>query len=141
MPPPIPISDERVVPPQKAAEPNLGEVGRSFCVFGVSKPREDADDCGEEDGVGSESDAFALAALECGVRVGSITPDAPVDTGEKESSGLPETDPKLAREDDKGPETEPGVDTANGAGGGSFRLARDSVPRPSRRIFFNAAIS
>jgi len=35
------MKDERVVPPQKAAAPNLGDVGRSFCVFGVSKPRED----------------------------------------------------------------------------------------------------
>lgn len=143
MPPPIPKREERVVPPQKAPAPNLGEAGRSFCVLGVSKPWEDVDGCGEEDGVGSESDTFALP--QCGVRVGSITPDAPVDAGEKadkdDSPRLPETDPELAPDEDRVPETEPEVNTANGAGGGRFRLARDSVPRPSRRIFFNAAIS
>ena len=47
--------DELVVPLKKPPAANLGEVGRSFCVFGVSKPREDADSCGEEDGVGSNA--------------------------------------------------------------------------------------
>ena len=134
------MRDERVVPPQKAPAPNLGEVGRSFCVFGVSKPWEDVDGCGEEDGVGSGSGTFAL--VECGVRVGSITPVGTCEKADEDDSPrLPETDPELAPDEDRAPETEPEVDTANGAGGGRFRLARDSVPRPSRRIFFNAAIS
>ena len=131
-----------MVPPQKAPAPNLGEAGRSFCVFGVSKPWEDVDGCGEEDGVGSESDTFAAAALECGVRVGSITPDEACEKADEDDSPrLPETDPELAPDEGRVPETEPEVDTANGAGGGRFRLARDSVPRPSRSIFFSAAIS
>jgi len=76
MPPPIPIpNDERVVPPQKAAAPNLGDVGKSFWVLGT---RREVDGCGDVDGVdgvGRESDTLALVALECGVRVGSMTPE------------------------------------------------------------------
>ena len=81
IPPPTPTPNGgRVVPPQKAAAPNLGDVGKSFCVLGVRRPRE-VEGCGDVDGVGKASDTLAFAALECGVRVGSmiLDPDDEVD--------------------------------------------------------------
>ena len=81
-----------------------------------------------------------MVALECGVRVGSMTPDTLVDASDVDDSPRM-ADPELGPAAGRVPEMEPRVDTAKGAGGGRFRLARDSVPRPSRRIFFSAAIS
>ena len=43
---PIPMKHEQVVPPQKTPAPNLGEVGRSFCLFGVRKPWDDVHNTG-----------------------------------------------------------------------------------------------
>ncbi len=74
------------------------------------------------------------------MRVGSITPDTLVDASDVDDSPRM-ADPELGPAAGRVPETEPGVNTAKGAGGGRFRLARASVPRPSRRTLFSAAIS